>query len=251
MQRKDIPLNERIIFALDVGSFDESKALVKELEGHIKFYKVGLQLFLASWFQAIDWLNERGHKVMADLKFFDVPETVKLAVRQLKDRGVAFATVHGNDPIMRAAVSETGPEAGRDDGLKILAVTLLTSFGSEDMEEFFGHPIDIEDYVLARARRALKVGCHGIISSGLEAKRLRDDLGGNFLVVTPGIRPGANITVEEKDDQKRIVTAGRAIADGADYAVVGRPIRDAADPVAVVKEMQQEIARAAGSGCRD
>ncbi|MGA2226836.1 MAG: orotidine-5'-phosphate decarboxylase [Syntrophobacteraceae bacterium] len=243
MQRKDIPLNERIIFALDVGSFDEAKELVTELEGHIKFYKVGLQLFLASWFQTIDWLTGRGLKVMADLKFFDVPETVRLAVGQLKDRDITFATVHGNDPIVEAAVSETRRGVDRQNGLKILAVTLLTSFGTEDMEEFFGRPIDIEEYVLARARSALKVGCHGIISSGLEAKRLRNDLGDDFLIVTPGIRPGANITVEEKDDQKRIVTAGQAIADGADYVVVGRPIRDSKDPISVVKEMQQEIAR--------
>ncbi len=186
MQRKEIPLNERIIFALDVGSFDEAKDLATGLEAHIKFYKVGLQLFLASWFRIIDWLTDRGLKVMADLKFFDVPETVKLAVRQLKDRGITFATVHGNDPILKAAASETRREADPKNGLKILAVTLLTSFGKEDMEEFIGHPIDIEEYVLARARRALEVGCHGVISSGLEAKRLRNDLGEKLLIVTPG-----------------------------------------------------------------
>jgi orotidine-5'-phosphate decarboxylase len=174
---------------------------------------------------------------MVDLKFFDVPETVKLAVRQLKDRGVTFATVHGNDPILKAAVNET-----RENGLKILAVTLLTSFGEEDVKEFFGKPINIEEYVLIRARRALSVGCHGVISSGLEARRLRDDLGDNFLIVTPGIRPGANVTIDE-DDQRRIVTAREAIANGADFVVVGRPISTAKDPIAVVEKMQQEIAQ--------
>ena len=242
MQRKEIPLNERIIFALDVGSSREARELVTKLESHITFYKVGLQLFLADWFNTIEWIAKRGHKVMADLKFFDVPETVKLAVRQLKDRGITFATVHGNEPILRAAVSEARAEGDVGNGLKILAVTLLTSFGEEDMTEFFGKPIDIAEYVYVRARRALEVGCHGVISSGMEAVRLREGLGDNFLIVTPGIRPGANITVEE-DDQKRIVTAGRAIAGGADHVVVGRPIRDAGDPVAVVEEMQREIAR--------
>jgi len=240
MQRKDIPLNERIIFALDVGSSEEAQELVIKLEGHIKFYKVGLQLFLASWFHIIDWITGRGLKVMADLKFFDVPETIKLAVRQLKDRGVTFITVHGNDPILKAAVDETREKVEGKNGLKILAVTLLTSFGEEDMKEFFGKSIDIEEYVFFRAKRALEVGCDCVISSGLEARRLRDDLGDNFLIVTPGIRPGANVTIEE-DDQKRIVTAGQAIANGADYVVIGRPIRNASDPIAIVELIQREI----------
>jgi len=242
MQRKDIPLDERIIFALDVGSSEEAQDLVIKLESHIKFYKVGLQLFLADWFNIIDWITKRKLKVMADLKFFDVPETIKLAVRQLKDRRVTFATVHGNDPILRAAVDETREGVHGKNGLKILAVTLLTSFGEEDMKEFFGQPIDIEEYVFYRAKRALEVGCDGVISSGLEARRLRDDLGDSFLIVTPGIRPGANVTIEE-DDQKRIVTAGQAIANGADYVVVGRPIRNADDPIAMVELMQREIER--------
>ncbi|MHC1729124.1 MAG: orotidine-5'-phosphate decarboxylase [Syntrophobacteraceae bacterium] len=236
MQRKDIPLNERLIFALDVGSKGEAVAWVEKLGDHIKFYKVGLQLFLAGWFPVIDEITKRGHKVMVDLKFFDVPETVKLAIRQLKGRGVTFATVHGNDPILKAAVEEKN-------GLKILAVTLLTSFGESDMEEFFGHPINIEDYVFLRAKKAFDVGCDGVISSGLEAKRLRENLGNNFLIVTPGIRPGANVTIEQ-DDQQRITTAGEAIRNGADYVVVGRPISTAKDPIAVVETMQREIEKA-------
>ncbi|SPF48106.1 putative Orotidine-5'-phosphate decarboxylase [Syntrophobacter sp. SbD1] len=146
---------------------------------------------------------------MVDLKFFDVPETVKLAVKQLRNRGVTFATVHGNDPILRAAVAE------RHD-VKILAVTVLTSFGEEDMLEMFGVKCKVEDLVFVRAKRAFDLGCDGVISSGLESKRLRDNLGDNFLIVTPGIRPGANITIKQ-DDQRRIVTAGEAIANGADY----------------------------------
>jgi len=236
IQRKDIPLNERLIFALDVDSAEKADEWVKKLGSHVKFFKVGLQLFLAGWFPVIDSITKRGHKVMVDLKFFDVPETVKLAVRQLKDRGVTFATVHGNDPILKAAVEAK-------EGLKILAVTLLTSFGESDMEEFFGRPINIEDYVFVRAKKALEVGCDGVISSGLEAKRLRNNLGDNFLIVTPGIRPGANITIEQ-DDQKRIVTAREAIANGADYVVVGRPISTAKDPLAMVELIQKQIAEA-------
>lgn len=233
MAGKNIPLNERIIFALDVDNVDLAKDWVTRLEGHVKFYKVGLQLFLAGWFPVVEWIRDRGHKVMVDLKFFDIPETVSLAVRQLKDRGATFATVHGNDPILQAAVKEKN-------GLKILAVTVLTSFGKEDMEEMFGAPVNIEDLVYSRARRALRIGCDGVVSSGLEAKRLRDGLGDNLLIVTPGIRPGIN-REEQMDDQKRIVTAGEAIANGADHVVVGRPISNAEDPLAIVVTMQREI----------
>jgi orotidine-5'-phosphate decarboxylase len=189
-------------------------------------------LFLAEWFPVIEMITERGHKVMVDLKFFDVPETVKLAIRQLRNRNITFATVHGNDPILRAAVQEK-----KD--IKILSVTVLTSYGEEDMEEM-GFSGTIEDLVFSRARRALKLGCDGVVSSGLEASRLRETLGDGFLIVTPGIRPGKNIEISE-DDQTRIVTAQDAIKNGADYVVVGRPIREANDPVAVVESMQSEI----------
>jgi len=229
---KDIPLNERIILALDVENADQAKELVKKTESHINFYKVGLQLFMASWFEIVDWLSARGHKVMVDLKFFDIPETVKLAVTQLNNRGVTFATIHGNDPIIRAAVEAKGD-------LTLLAVTVLTSFGHEDMQAM-GMTQSIEDLVYFRAKRALELGCDGVVSSGLEAKRLRDKLGSKLLIVTPGIRPGANIE-ESKDDQQRIITAKGAITDGADYLVVGRPISKAADPIEVISSLQEEI----------
>ncbi len=232
---KDIPVEDRIILALDVESPKQAKELVKKTESQINFYKVGLQLFMAGWFEIIDWLAARGHKVMLDLKFFDIPETVKLAVAQLNNRGVTFATIHGNDPIIRAAL-----EARED--IALLAVTVLTSFGQEDMQAM-GMTQSIEDLVYFRARRALELGCDGVVSSGLEAKRLRDRLGSKLLIVTPGIRPGANMD-EQQDDQQRIVTAGRAITEGADYLVVGRPITRAADPIAVINLMQQEIRQA-------
>lgn len=232
---KPIPLNERIIFALDVDSKDKAERWLDQLGDHVKFYKVGLQLFLAGGFPVIDMILQRGYKVMVDLKFFDIPETVALAVRELKNKGATFVTVHGNDPILRAAVGERN-------GAKILAVTVLTSFDESDMREM-GFTGTIEQLVYHRARKALDLGCDGVISSGLEAPRLREGLGDKFLIVTPGIRPGTN-DVSEDDDQKRIATAGRAIINGADYVVVGRPIRDAADPVAVVRAMQEEIAAA-------
>lgn len=238
MRHKDIPLNERIIFALDVDSKKEAEKWVDRLGNHIKFYKVGLELFLAGWFPVIEMITSRGHKVMVDLKIFDVPETVKSAVRQLRNRNITFATVHGNDPILQAAVAERN-------GVKILSVTVLTSFGEEDIKGMgFVGEIDnlIEDLVFNRAERALNLGCDGVISSGLEVPRLRKSLGDNFLIVTPGIRPGKNVEIEE-DDQKRIVTAQEAIINGADYVVVGRPIKRAKDPIAVVKSMQEEIAK--------
>ncbi|MBI5559391.1 MAG: orotidine-5'-phosphate decarboxylase [Deltaproteobacteria bacterium] len=244
MKNKDIPLEERIILALDVAEPELAKEWVRKTEAKIGFYKVGLQLFLAGWFDIVDWIIDRGHKVMVDLKFFDIPETVKLAMMQLRDRGVTFATVHGNDPIIRAAL-EAG--SGRDDGLKILAVTVLTSFGEEDMRAM-GMTGTIEELVYFRAKRALELGCDGVVSSGLEAARLRQGLGDKLLIVTPGIRPGANIE-DSGDDQTRIMTASRAMANGADYVVVGRPITRAAEPLAVISGLQEEIGVALRAAC--
>ncbi|MBW1858901.1 MAG: orotidine-5'-phosphate decarboxylase [Deltaproteobacteria bacterium] len=225
---KDIPLNERIIFALDVPSASEAKKWVETLEAHTKFFKVGLQLFVAAGFEIIDWILSRHLKVFIDLKFFDVPETVKLAVKALSDRGVTFATVHGNDAMLKAAV-----EAAQ--GVQILAVTVLTSLDEADMRDL-GFRCSVDDLVLSRAKRALEIGCSGVVSSGLEAPMLRENLGTNFLVVVPGIRPVKNV-----DDQKRTVDVMQAFQNGADYVVVGRPVRDAPDPNAAVTGMQAQI----------
>jgi len=232
MNPEDIALKDRIIVALDVDDSRKAREMVKRCESHIGFFKVGLQLFMASWFEIVDWILDRGHKVMLDLKFFDIPETVKLAVEQVNNRGVSFATIHGNDPIIRAAVEARGD-------MKLLAVTVLTSFGEEDLRAM-GMTQSVEDLVYYRARRALDLGCDGVVSSGLEAARLRGDLGEKLLIVTPGIRPGANVS-DSSDDQKRIVTAGMAIQNGANHVVVGRPITRAKDPIAVIEMMQQEI----------
>jgi orotidine-5'-phosphate decarboxylase len=231
LSSKPIPPNERLILALDVPSPEEARALVDRLGETVAFYKLGLQLFMAgNYFELLEWLRLRDKKVFVDLKFFDVPETVKNAVAQLKNRGATFATVHGNDAMLRAAVSEKG-------GLKILAVTALTSLDDADMKDL-GFQVSIRDVVLSRARRAVKLGCDGVISSGLEAADLREDLGDQFLVVTPGIRPGANL-----DDQKRTVDVETAFRNGADYIVVGRPIAKADDPHEAARAVQERISR--------
>ncbi|MBA3016186.1 MAG: orotidine-5'-phosphate decarboxylase [Proteobacteria bacterium] len=234
---KNIPLRDRIILALDVPDPETAKKLVLATESKLGFYKVGLQLFMADWFHTVDWIVDRGHKVMVDLKFFDIPETVHLAVKQLMARRVSLATVHGNDAIVKAAMDATR-DKNADESLKILAVTVLTSFGEDDLRAM-GMTQSIEDLVYFRAKRALDLGCDGVVSSGLEAERLRKQLGEKLLIVTPGIRPGANIA--ENDDQKRVMSAGQAIAAGADYVVVGRPISKAEDPDQVITTLQEEI----------
>src|SRR4051794_29249753 len=159
LSKKDINTRERLIFALDVPSVKEGKRLVDLLGESVMFYKLGLQIFMVGgYYEFIDWLRARGKKVFVDLKFFDVPETVRLAVEQLKHRGATFATVHGNTEIVRAAVS-------MKNGLKILAVTVLTCLDEDDLKDL-GFECSVETLVLSRARRALEAGADGVISSG-------------------------------------------------------------------------------------
>jgi orotidine-5'-phosphate decarboxylase len=186
------------------------------------------------YYEFIEWLNDEGKQVFVDLKFFDVPQTVQSAVSQLQHRHVRFATVHGNDAILQAA-------AKNKNDVKILAVTALTSLDRADLKDL-GFECDVEKLVLSRARRALQLGCDGVISSGLEASQLRADLGENFLIIIPGIRPVDNTS----DDQKRKVDVEQAFLNGADYIVVGRPIRRAPDPRAKAEEIQQRIAAVFG-----
>jgi len=231
---KPIKLNERIIFALDVPSPEEAKQWVTKLDGDIKFFKVGLELFLAGWWNIVDFIIDRGNQVMLDLKFYDIPETVHLAIQQVKGHGVSFATIHGDDAIIKAAVSDKG-------ALKILAVTVLTSFDENDMRRM-GINGTVQDLVLSRAQNAIDSGCDGVVSSALEISNLRAKLGDGFYSVTPGIRPSSS--EPGQDDQKRIATARNAIINGADHIVVGRPIRNASDPISVIRQLQDEIAQA-------
>jgi orotidine-5'-phosphate decarboxylase len=229
---KSPPRGDRMIVALDVPGADDARDLVELLGDAASFYKVGLELFMSgAAFDLIGWLKQRGSKVFADFKLFDVPETVAAAVRSLARHGADFATVHGNQAIMEAAGREKGP-------MKILAVTALTSLDRGDLDDL-GFRCDVEALVLSRARRALAAGCDGVVSSGLEAPALKRELGERLLVVTPGIRPVENRPV---DDQKRTVDAAQAFRNGADYIVVGRPIRNAPDPRAAALAIQATIA---------
>ncbi len=231
LSTKPIPAHERLIMALDVPDIEQAKALVTTLGDAVSFYKVGLELFMSGdYYALIDWLNARDKRVFADLKFFDVPETVARAIRVLSGHGVDFATVHGNDAIMAAAASAKG-------SLKVLAVTVLTSLDQGDMRDL-GFDCDVRQLVLSRARRALALGCDGGISSGLEVPALRAEVDDRLLVVSPCIRPVEN---RASDDQKRVVTIEQAFRNGADYIVVGRPIRDAADPHAAAEAAQAQI----------
>lgn len=233
---KAIPSAERLIVALDLADAAAAKALVGQLGDAVRFYKLGLELFMAGgYFDLLDWLVAGGKKVFVDLKFFDVPETVRSAVRALAGSGATFATVHGNQAIMEAAVRDKGD-------LKILAVTVLTSLDRGDLDDL-GFACDVDKLVLSRARRALETGVDGIVSSGLEAPMIRRELGDKLLVVTPGIRPVENRPV---DDQKRTVDVAQAFRNGADYIVVGRPIRQAADPRAAAEAVQRTIAEVFG-----
>lgn len=229
LSSKDIAPSERLIFALDVPTTDEARRLVRRLGDAVRFYKLGLELSMAGgYFELADDLIAQDKKVFVDLKFFDVPQTVQRAVARLDGRGISFTTVHGNENILEAACSAKGD-------VNILAVTVLTSLDEGDLRDL-GFHCSPKELVLSRARRALAVGCDGVVSSGLEAPELRRGLGENFLVVTPGIRPVANV-----DDQKRTVNVEQAFHNGADYIVVGRPIKEAPDPREAAEEIQQTI----------
>ena len=227
---KAIVDNQRLIVALDFPSADDARRLVAQLDDSVNFYKVGLELFMAGgYFEFVDELAAAGKQVFVDLKFFDVPATVGRAVERLQHRNISFVTVHGNDGIMQAAAASKGD-------LKILAVTVLTSLDRGDLDDL-GFQCDVEELVLSRARRAIDCGCDGVVASGHEAARLRGALGDRLMIVIPGIRP-----VENTDDQKRTVTVEDAFSHGADYIVVGRPIRDADNPRKVAETIQREIA---------
>jgi orotidine-5'-phosphate decarboxylase len=218
---------------MDVPDCDQARSLTDSLGDAVTFYKLGLELMMSGgYFELLEWMLARDRKVFADLKFFDIPATVGSAVRQLKDRGASFVTVHGNQSIMEAAAENKGDE------LKVLAVTVLTSLDRGDLDDL-GFDCDVEALVVSRARRALEAGCDGVISSGLEVPMLREHVDNRLLVVTPGIRPVDN---KPSEDQKRVVTVEKAFSNGADYIVVGRPIRDAESPRAVAESMQQTIA---------
>ncbi len=232
---RHIPAQDRLIAALDVPDAAAARVLVGTLGDAVRFYKIGMELAMApGFFELLDWLKDEHKKVFVDLKFFDIPETVARAIRNLSERGADFATVHGNQSIMEAAAKA---KLGHT---KVLAVTALTSLDQGDLDDL-GFACNVEALVLSRARRALAAGCDGVVSSGLEVPRLRAEAPRELICVTPGIRPVEN---RVEADQKRIMTPAAAIAAGADYLVIGRPIRDAADPRAMAVAIQNEITAA-------
>ena len=225
-----IAAEQRLIVALDVPEVQDARRLVERIGDGAHFYKIGLELFMTGQaFELLDWLRDNDKQVFVDLKFFDIPATVARAVKRLNGRGARFVTVHGNDSMMRAAA-----DAAED--LSVLAVTVLTSLDRGDLDDL-GFDCDVDQLVLSRARRAVECGCAGVVASGNEASALRAALGSRLLIVSPGIRPVEN----REDDQKRMVTVPEAFANGADYIVVGRPVRDAADPAAAATLIQAQI----------
>ncbi len=230
--KTDIPPRERLIFALDVPDTKAALELIDQLDDSVAFYKLGLEMFLSGgYFELLSELKSRGKRVFADLKLFDIPATVAAAVRQLANHDIDFCTVHGNDGMLRAAAAEKRE-------MKILAVTALTSLDQGDLQDL-GFQCDVRALVLSRARRALTAGCDGVVSSGLEVPALREDVDHALVTVCPGIRP-----VENDDDQERVVSPGQAIRNGADYLVVGRPIRDAESPREAAELIQAQILQA-------
>jgi len=227
----DINTRDRLIFALDVPEIDQAKNLVEELADSVSFYKIGMELMMTGhYFALLDWLVEKDKKVFVDLKLFDVPQTVAKAVKRLSQRGAYFTTVHGNQSMMEAAAAAKGD-------LKILAVTALTSLDQGDLKDM-GFLCDVQDLVVSRARRALAAGCDGIVASGLELERIRSEVNRKLVIVTPGIRPVEN---RSTDDQKRIVSVKQAFQRGADHIVVGRPIKNAANPKQAAEMIQETI----------
>lgn len=229
-----ITARDRLIFALDVPGYADAVAWMDRLGDAVTFYKIGLELLGGGdWFRVLDELAARGKRIFADLKFHDVPATVAGAVRGLAGRPVTFATIHCDSRAMlEAAAAARG-------GVKLLAVTVLTSNDAADLAAL-GVAGDPADVVIERARLAQAAGIDGVVCAGADLLRLRLALGRDLLAVCPGIRPAGG----SHDDQKRIVDVPTAFADGADYIVVGRPIRNAPDPRAAAEAMVAQIEQA-------
>ena len=226
---KDINVEDRLIFALDVPEVEEAKDIVSELDESVNFYKIGMELLMTGkYFELLNWLVDNDKKVFVDLKFFDVPETVGRTIARLSDYGATFATVHGNQALMEKA-------AQNKKNLKILAVTALTSLDRGDLDDL-GFDCNVQDLVISRAKRAFAAGCDGVVSSGLEVPFLREYVDNKLIAVTPGIRPVTN-----DDDQKRVVDVATAFKNGSDYIVVGRPIKNADNRYKAASDIQKII----------
>lgn len=227
---------DRIIVALDVPGAEAAFSLVDRLGDAVSYYKVGAPLFTRVGPEVIGELKKRGKRVFLDLKYHDIPNTVARAVESAAALEVDMLTVHatGGAAMMRAARAAAG-----DGGLRILAVTMLTSFGIDDAEQVWGKQLNsLREEVSRLAVLAAESGADGVVASALEAEAIKRRHGAGFLVITPGIRPPGS----ETGDQVRTGTPGEAVRAGADYIVVGRPVIEAPDPRAVVTQMHEDIA---------
>ena len=234
MQPAVIVPKDRLIVALDLPGVAEAEAMVARLGDSVSFYKIGYQLAYAGGLPLAQQLAQSGKKVFVDLKLHDIGNTVARGVESVAKLDATFLTVHAYPQTMKAAV-----EARAGSNLKILAVTVLTSYDDGDLHAA-GYRLNVSDLVEARAQQAQVLGVDGLVSSPEEAAALRKIVGHQMNLVTPGIRPAGAAT----GDQKRIMTPARAIAAGADYLVVGRPITEAADPKAAADAIQAEIKQA-------
>jgi orotidine-5'-phosphate decarboxylase len=234
MPPSDIAPRDRLIVALDLSSVEAAEAMVARLGDSVTFYKIGYQLAYAGGLPLVRKLADSGKKIFIDLKLHDIGNTVACGVESIAKLGATFLTVHAYPQTMKAAVEA---RAGTD--LKILAVTVLTSYDDDDLHEA-GYRFGVSDLARARARQAELLGIDGLVCSAEEAAALRKMIGHRMSLVTPGIRP----TGSSSGDQKRIMTPARAIAAGADYLVVGRPVLEAADPKVAAEAIQAEIAPA-------
>lgn len=230
---------DRIIFPLDVATVEAGKNYVGLLKESVGLFKVGLELFIQAGPEIVGYIHSHTQaRVFLDLKLHDIPATVKRAMARIADMGVAFATVHVGETsrMLAAAVDGGGSKVG------ILGVTVLTSVSAQDLKSA-GYRRDLYDDLLLTVTRKAGVahaaGCAGVVCSGLEVSRIKETIGQDFLTVTPGIRPAWSMTPEE--DQRRITTPAEAINAGADYLVIGRPIRDAKDPAQAAARIAEEI----------
>jgi orotidine-5'-phosphate decarboxylase len=236
---REVPerIEDRLIVALDVPSIGEARVLVSKLDGLVSFFKIGLWLQFAAGFDGLlDELIRRGKKIFLDAKMFDIGETVKQGVARAAERGVSFVTVHGDGDIMKAAVEGRG--ASR---LKILAITVLTSLDRDGLRDL-GYLCPVEELVRRRVQGAIASGCDGIVASPRDdLARIRQLEGTDrLLIATPGVRlPGASA-----DDHKRTGTPAQAIAAGADYLVIGRPIVKSSDPALATRHIIEDMRRA-------
>src|ERR1700744_5779647 len=236
MQQTNIAPRDRLIVALDLPDVAAAEAIIARLGDSVTFYKIGYQLGYAGGLPMISRLASAGKKVFADFKLHDIGNTVARGVESMAKSGATFLTVHAYPQTMKAAV-----EGRAGSNLKILAVTVLTSYDDGDLHAA-GYRLGFSDLVEARAQQAQVLGVDGLVCSPEEAEALRKIVGHQMKLVTPGIRPAGSST----DDQKRIMTPARAIAAGADYLVVGRPITGAADPKAAAEAVVAEIEQALG-----